>query len=86
MYTTRTFTHIRTRPAFPALSVLASPFSRVSFLSSYIGDVMTSTVKVSLDFSYTVCWLSQGFWLPTSDKNISHKEVRCYLLFSCCYH
>ena len=48
-------------------SVVISPFGEVTFLTSYVGDVLTSMVKVSVDVSYTFCWLYKGTWIPFTD-------------------
>jgi hypothetical protein len=44
------------------LKVLASPFYEVTFFTSYIGDIMTSMVKVFIDLAYTLCFAFSGYW------------------------
>ena len=43
-----------------ALSVMAGPFVRVTFLMNYVGDVFTSLVKPIVDMTYTVCFFVTG--------------------------
>jgi hypothetical protein len=46
-----------------ALSVMAGPFVRVTFLMNYVGDVFTSLVKPIVDMTYTVCFFITGDFL-----------------------
>lgn len=58
------------------LQTLISPFGKVNFQTAYVGDVMTSMVKVCIDCAYTFCWLGHGWWFP---GGLSHdaKSSQC---------
>lgn len=46
---------------------LISPLGKVNFQTAYVGDVMTSMVKVSIDCGYAFCWISHGWWEPETN-------------------
>jgi hypothetical protein len=50
------------------LQVVGAPFTEVTFLAGYIGDVLTSLVKVYADIYYSLCWLGGGWWLSNQDS------------------
>lgn len=43
--------------------VIASPIYPVTFMSAYLGDLLTSLVKPLLDAAYSVCYFSSGSFL-----------------------
>ena len=43
--------------------VVLSPFGRVTFLTTYTGDILTSLVKPIVDWSYTLCFLFTLEWV-----------------------
>jgi len=63
------------------LAVLFSPFSRPTFLRTFIADTMCSMPKIFTDFQYTVCiyatgtfWDTQNEWF---DTNSMHSYSTC---------
>jgi len=44
------------------LQVMASPFVTVTFASNFVGDYLTSLVKVLIDFAYSMCFYGSGAW------------------------
>jgi len=48
--------------------VLIAPIPQVDFKHVFIGDVLTSTVKVLIDIAYGLCFLGSGLW--------SHADVK----------
>ena len=53
--------------------VVLSPFGKVSFLTVYTGDILTSLVKPIIDWSYTLCFLVTLEWV---DDNV--KDELCF--------
>lgn len=54
--------------------VVVAPFGRCTFRDTFVGDVMTSLVKVFTDLAYTFCFLGTGEFLklaPGNDSSIS---------------
>ena len=56
---------------------MCAPLARVTFLSTYIGDVLTSLTRVYADLAYSVCWCVSGGVLATS--YVDDQEVRLYI-------
>jgi hypothetical protein len=59
------------------LSVLCSPFSQVTFFTSYLGDILTSLVRPMVDISYTLCLLFSLDWMH-NDELSAEKPERCF--------
>jgi len=54
--------------------VVVAPFGRCTFRDTFVGDVMTSLVKVFTDLAYTFCFLGTGEFLklaPGNDSSIT---------------
>lgn len=54
--------------------VVVAPFGRCTFRDTFVGDVMTSLVKVFTDLAYTFCFLGTGEFLklaPGIDSSIT---------------
>ena len=49
--------------------VVLSPFGRVSFLTVYTGDILTSLVKPIIDWCYTLCFLVTLEWVDDTVKD-----------------
>ncbi len=47
-------------------AVLLSPFSDVTFIAAYMGDIFTSLIKVFIDIAYAVCYTVGLSWLYTT--------------------
>ena len=49
--------------------VVLSPFGRVTFLTVYTGDILTSLVKPIIDWCYTLCFLLTLEWVDDTVKD-----------------
>merc|ERR1711988_568743 len=56
--------YLRSRRKFGKIlvQVLISPFGRVKFRESFLGDVLTSMVKTMFDFEYVLCYYFSMDW------------------------
>jgi hypothetical protein len=50
------------------LEVIRAPFGKVNFLTNYIGDVITSLVRPTVDLAYSVCFTLSFQWLQDIDE------------------
>lgn len=57
------------------LEIVCSPLFPVSFFHTFVGDYLTSTVKVNQDLSWSLCFfLSKEFLLPDSEGAVASSQ------------
>ena len=63
--------------AIALYEIIISPFSQVSFLASYIADVLTSLVKVYFDLWYGLCWTFGNYWSSSNYNDLQQAVQQC---------
>ena len=57
--------------------IVIAPFTKVTFLASYVADVLTSLVKVYFDIWYGLCWTLGGYWLGNGIDGANEAIAQC---------
>ena len=60
------------------IAVLFSPLSKVTFLRSFIADILCSMPKVFTDFQYTLCIYSTGTFWDVHNEWLANSSMHAY--------
>lgn len=60
------------------IAVLFSPLSKVTFLRSFIADILCSMPKVFTDFQYTLCIYSTGTFWDVNNEWLANTSMHAY--------
>lgn len=59
------------------VQVMMAPFAEVTFLHTFVGDYLTSTVKVIQDITWSVCFFTSGEFLYVEHEKVPIGYMKC---------